>query len=160
MESEHRNGYWKYIPQKEDVYFYTWYDYKTRFGFFGKVVDRFIFRPIMGWATAWSFDCLRLWVEKEISPRLSVLRLLIQSVCLFMLSFVWLYQGLVPKLLFQDSGEKELIGILSFLHGHESWILYSVVSQPHVFVTPFNPFTLNLLMIGLFIIGVIMERYT
>jgi hypothetical protein len=35
-------------------------------------VDRLVFRPLMGWATAWSFDRLRLWCERGISPARSL----------------------------------------------------------------------------------------
>ena len=45
------SGYWKYIPTAEGVRFLTWYDYRTRFGAVGAVVDRLIFRPLIGWAT-------------------------------------------------------------------------------------------------------------
>jgi hypothetical protein len=44
----------------------------------GRVFDRLVFRPLMGWATAWSFDRLRLWIERGLEPevvrRKSVLR--------------------------------------------------------------------------------------
>ncbi|WP_161947783.1 hypothetical protein [Rufibacter ruber] len=44
--------------------FITWFDYQTRYGFVGKVVDKILFRPLIGWATAWSFDALTRWLEK------------------------------------------------------------------------------------------------
>lgn len=62
-------GYWKYIPTDDGVRFVTWYDYRTRFGTMGALLDRFAFRPLLGWATAWSFDRLRLWLEEGIEPR-------------------------------------------------------------------------------------------
>jgi hypothetical protein len=43
------------------VRFLTGYDYGTRFGLPGQVIDRLALRPLLGWATAWSFDRLRLW---------------------------------------------------------------------------------------------------
>ncbi len=52
-------GYWKYVPTADGCRFLTWYDYQTRFGWAGRLVDRLCFRPLMGWATAWSFDRLR-----------------------------------------------------------------------------------------------------
>jgi hypothetical protein len=58
------SGYWKYIPENGGVKFLTLYDYKTRFGVIGRFFDGILFRPIMTWATAWSFDCLRLWIEE------------------------------------------------------------------------------------------------
>lgn len=64
-------GYWKYIPTDDGVRFVTQYDYEVRFGAAGRLVDRCVFRPLMGWATAWSFDRLRLWVERDQSPETS-----------------------------------------------------------------------------------------
>lgn len=62
------SGYWKYTPTANGIRFETGYDYQVRFGRAGELIDRFLFRPLIGWATAWSFDRLRLWVEQEISP--------------------------------------------------------------------------------------------
>jgi hypothetical protein len=63
-------GYWKYIPTAEGIRFLTWYDYQPRFGRLGQQIDR-VFRPAIGWATAWSFDRLRLWVERGVPPETS-----------------------------------------------------------------------------------------
>jgi hypothetical protein len=62
------SGYWKYIPTADGIRFLTWYDYRTRFGVPGALFDRWIFRPLLGWATAWSFDRLRLWIEQGVDP--------------------------------------------------------------------------------------------
>jgi len=62
------SGYWKYIPTADGIRFLTWYDYHTRFGRAGAVFDRLLFRPLIGWATAWSFDRLRLWLEEGVDP--------------------------------------------------------------------------------------------
>lgn len=62
------SGYWRYIPDGDGVRFLTGYDYRPRWGAFGAFADRLVFRPLMGWATAWSFDRLRLWLEWGISP--------------------------------------------------------------------------------------------
>ncbi|MFE1772865.1 hypothetical protein [Streptomyces sp. NPDC059008] len=62
------SGYWRYVPTADGVRFLTGYDYRPRWGRFGAVADRTVFRPLMGWATAWSFDRLRLWCERGISP--------------------------------------------------------------------------------------------
>jgi hypothetical protein len=70
------SGYWKYIDDPNGVRFITGYDYRTRFGPPGRVFDRFIFRPLLGWATAWSFDRLRLWLEQGIEPEAARRRLL------------------------------------------------------------------------------------
>ena len=57
-------GYWRYVPTDDGVRFLTRYDYRPRWGRFGELVDRVLFRPVFGWATAWSFDRLRLWLEE------------------------------------------------------------------------------------------------
>ncbi|MFI9582329.1 hypothetical protein ACIHCQ_10885 [Streptomyces sp. NPDC052236] len=70
---EEGSGYWRYVPTADDgVRFITGYDYRARWGRCGTVADRFVFRPLMGWATAWSFDRLRLWCELGISPERSL----------------------------------------------------------------------------------------
>lgn len=51
-------GYWRYIPVPGGVRFVTGYDYEAGWG----VLD-IIFRPLLGWATAWSFDRMRIWLE-------------------------------------------------------------------------------------------------
>ena len=61
------SGYWRYVPTADGVRFITGYDYETRFGALGRALDT-VFRPVLGWATAWSFDRLRLWVERGIDP--------------------------------------------------------------------------------------------
>jgi hypothetical protein len=66
------SGYWQYLPSDNDVCFLTWYDYQTRFGVAGRIVDRLMFRPLIGWATAWSFDRLRLWIEYDIDPQVAL----------------------------------------------------------------------------------------
>ena len=45
----------------------TGHDYDVRWGIAGRAADR-VFRPMAGWGTAWSFDRLRLWVERGITP--------------------------------------------------------------------------------------------
>ncbi|GAA3816985.1 hypothetical protein GCM10022403_058020 [Streptomyces coacervatus] len=62
------SGYWRYLPDGDGVRFLTGYDYRPRWGGFGTLADRLVFRPLMGWATAWSFDRLRLWLERGITP--------------------------------------------------------------------------------------------
>ncbi|MER5792987.1 hypothetical protein [Streptomyces sp. NPDC001980] len=62
------SGYWRYVPVADGVRFLTGYDYRPRWGAVGALADRLFFRPLMGWATAWSFDRLRLWLERGITP--------------------------------------------------------------------------------------------
>jgi len=92
-------GYWKYIPTEDGVRFLTWYDYRTRFGVAGALVDRLIFRPLIGWATAWSFDRLRLWLEQDVVPEVAIRQSLIHVISRVALAAVFAYHGLVPKLL-------------------------------------------------------------
>jgi hypothetical protein len=74
------SGYWKYIPTDDGVRFLTWYDYRTRFGAVGAYFDRLIFRPLIGWATAWSFDRLRLWLEQDVAPEQAIRQSLIHTI--------------------------------------------------------------------------------
>ncbi|MEV6809734.1 hypothetical protein ACH4L5_34185 [Streptomyces sp. NPDC017405] len=62
------SGYWRYVPDAQGVRFLTGYDYRPRWGPLGTLADRLLLRPLMGWATAWSFDRLRLWLERGITP--------------------------------------------------------------------------------------------
>ena len=93
------SGYWKYIPTPDGIRFLTWYDYRTRFGWAGALFDRCAFRPLIGWATAWSFDRLRLWLEEGIDPALALRQTIVHFVARAGLALVFAYQGLAPKLL-------------------------------------------------------------
>ena len=103
------SGYWKYVPTETGIRFFTWYDYETRFSVPGKVIDACIFRPLLGWATAWSFDRLRLWIERDIEPEVSQNRAFVYLVARGTIAFIWLYHGLVPKLLYHDAIELDLL---------------------------------------------------
>jgi hypothetical protein len=185
------SGYWQYIPTHEGVCFLTQYSYQTRFGWFGHWFDRLVFRPLLGWATAWSFDRLRLWLEKEIDPATSLERSVLYSTVRLTLAFIWIYQGLFPKLLFRDSGELAILQHTHLFPGYEPTMLSLVglgeilfgcllvwrwhsrrllllnilllvvlgagalLSQPRIFVAPFNPLTLSLAMIALSIVGLL-----
>ncbi|MGW7077698.1 hypothetical protein [Streptomyces sp. NPDC054866] len=71
------SGYWRYVPTPDGgIRFLTGYDYRPRWGRFGALADRAAFRPLMGWATAWSFDRLRLWLERGITPERQLLHAL------------------------------------------------------------------------------------
>ena len=65
-------GYWKYEPLQKGTKFLTQYDYEANFGSFGKTFDAFVFRPIIGWGTALSFDVLKRWLER-VSPPFPIL---------------------------------------------------------------------------------------
>lgn len=102
-------GYWRYIATTDGLRFFTWYDYTVRFGVLGRLMDRFAFRPLIGWATAWSFDRLRLWVEGTQSPEASMNLFLIHAVARLSISFIWIWQGLVPKLLYNHVDEIRML---------------------------------------------------
>jgi hypothetical protein len=57
-------GYWRYRPDGDAVVFTTGYDYVPNWG---RGLD-LIVRPLIGWATAWSFDRLRVWAETGTPP--------------------------------------------------------------------------------------------
>jgi len=57
-------GYWRYVPLADGrTRFVTGYDYDPGWGPLDLVV-----RPLLGWATAWSFDRLRIWLETDVEP--------------------------------------------------------------------------------------------
>lgn len=103
------SGYWQYIPQADGVRFLTWYDYRTRFGAAGRRFDALVFRPLMGWATAWSFDRLRLWIERGLDPASALRRSAIHALARATIAAIWLYHGAVPKLLRRDADERALL---------------------------------------------------
>jgi hypothetical protein len=110
-------GYWKYIPTEEGVRFLTWYDYRTRFGAAGAFFDRLIFRPLMGWATAWSFDRLRLWLEQGVTPEQAIRLSVIHTISRIALAAVFSYHGLVPKLLTRNGDEIAMLRDAGFAAG-------------------------------------------
>lgn len=63
------SGYWRYIPTKDGLRFITGYNYQPGMGCFGKAIDPWVFRPALGWATAISFDRLRMWAESDVDPK-------------------------------------------------------------------------------------------
>ena len=120
------SGYWKYIPEKDGIQFLTGYDYNIRWGLFGKVIDKVVFRPLMIWATAVSFDCLKKWLEDAIVPRQSLKNLLTVTLSQFVIAIIWIYQGVVPKLLFQDSGELAILKNTNLFQGYEMSIITTI----------------------------------
>jgi hypothetical protein len=103
------SGYWKYIPTTEGIRFLTWYDYSTRFGSVGILFDRLIFRPLIGWATAWSFDRLRLWLEHGVDPAQAMRQTLVHVIARTALAAVFAYQAVVPKLLARNVDEVAML---------------------------------------------------
>lgn len=103
------SGYWKYEQLEGELRFITGYDYEPRWGIVGRVIDRFAFRPLIGWATAWSFDRLRLWIEEGLHPRLLARQALVHAVATGSLAFAWFWHGLVPKLLWPHADEMAIL---------------------------------------------------
>lgn len=103
------SGYWKYVPTSDGIRFITWYDYRTRFGTLGRLADKFFFRPLLGWATAWSFDRLRVWIEKGILPETSLEKTFSYALSRLTIAFVWFYHGLVPKLIHRNPDELKML---------------------------------------------------
>jgi uncharacterized membrane protein YphA (DoxX/SURF4 family) len=106
-------GCWTYRRVEDGgaaaTHFGTVFDYRVRHGLLGKVIDRFAFRPLMQWATRWSFDRLRLWVERGLEPEVALRLWLAKIVARTALALVWVYEGLVPKLLYTTQAEVNLV---------------------------------------------------
>lgn len=105
-------GYWQYIPKEKGITFLTLYDYDTRYGVIGRLFDT-LFRPLMGWATALSFNVLARWIEVGESPKTQYWRFFSYYSITLLFIFVWLYQGLVPKIIGQHPLEIEMLTKLS-----------------------------------------------
>jgi len=98
-------GFWRYVETDDGLRFLTEYNYETRWGRVGEVVDRLAFRPLLGWATALSFDVLARWVEDGTPPETSYRTILAHALARVGLALIWIYQGLVPKLLVSHPAE-------------------------------------------------------
>jgi len=101
-------GYWQYLPHDRGLTFLTQYDYDVRYGKLGKLLDA-MFRPIMGWATALSFDVLKRWLEKGESPASQYRRFFLTIFISILFCIVWVYHGLVPKIIVQHPTEVVLV---------------------------------------------------
>ncbi len=120
------SGYWKYIPHSKGITFLTWYDYETRHGAPGQWIDRLLFRPLIGWATAWSFDSLRLWLDRDIAPRVSRTLYLLFALANVTIALTWLYHGIVPKLLYMETGELAMMKASGLFGGMETTAVIAV----------------------------------
>jgi len=109
-------GFWQYIPRGNGTTFLTLYDYEVRFGLFGRFLD-IIFRPLMGWATALSFDVLKRWIEKGESPRIQYVRFFSNAMITMLFFFIWLYHGLVPKIIAKHPEEVSMLSSLTSIKG-------------------------------------------
>ncbi|MCA0969228.1 DoxX-like family protein [Halobacillus litoralis] len=94
-------GYWKYIPTDEGTTFLTQYQFESRWG-------ESWFRPLIGWGTALSFDVFKRWLEKKEAPRSQYVRFLTYWMLTFLFAFIWIYHGLVPKLIAMHPEEQAL----------------------------------------------------
>jgi hypothetical protein len=103
-------GYWKYEPQKAGVKFLTQYDYDVNFDRAGEVADKLAFRPLIGWATALSFDVLKRWLEQGEAPRSQYMRFFSTYLMTLLFAFIWMYQGLVPKIIGMHIEERAMVG--------------------------------------------------
>ncbi|GFN31742.1 DoxX-like family protein [Paenibacillus xylaniclasticus] len=113
------SGYWQYTPEQAGIRFATEYDYTTRFGQLGRWFDRYVFRPMFGYATALSFDLLRLWLEKGLRPAAIIRTTAVHYVSIAMITMVWIWMGLVPKLLVPNGGDLKLMESLGLFAGAE-----------------------------------------
>ncbi|MFC7068176.1 DoxX-like family protein [Halobaculum lipolyticum] len=102
----HGRGFWRYVESDDGVRFLTEYNYETRWGRLGRVIDRIIFRRLLGWATALSFDVLARWIEEGTPPERSYRMLATHAVTRIGLALIWIYQGLIPKLLVSHPAER------------------------------------------------------
>jgi uncharacterized membrane protein YphA (DoxX/SURF4 family) len=102
------SGYWQYVPGEGGIRFLTLYDYQARFGALGKLFD-FVFRPLIGWATAWSFDRLRLWIEEGVTPEVCRNAAVVYCVARLTVAFVFFYHGLIPKLIYSSPDELDML---------------------------------------------------
>ena len=98
-------GYWQYKPVERGIAFITQYNYDVNFGKFGQWFDRLVFRPLIGWATALSFDVLKRWLETGESPAFQFRRFFLNVGFALRFAFIWIYHGLVPKLIFMHPDE-------------------------------------------------------
>lgn len=102
-------GYWKYEPQQKRTKFLTQYDYDANFGSLGKMLDAFVFRPMIGWGTALSFDVLKRWLEKGESPRSQYFRFGTTYGLSMLFAFIWIYHGLIPKIIGKHPEEMRML---------------------------------------------------
>jgi uncharacterized membrane protein YphA (DoxX/SURF4 family) len=75
----------------------------------GRLFDRLIFRPLIGWATAWSFDRLRLWLEQDVAPDQAIRQSLIHAISRVAIAAIFMYHGLIPKVLTRNVDEIAMV---------------------------------------------------
>ena len=124
-------GYWRYVPTENGIRFLTRYDYRPRWDRLGEVIDRHAVRPIFGWATAWSFDRLRLWMEQGIPPERSRNRTIAHGGAVYGLAGMWMYDGLLRKRLSGAGAAEVVAGLLTVRASRRKWpFLTTAVAVP------------------------------
>ncbi|MCZ6446016.1 MAG: DoxX-like family protein [Planctomycetota bacterium] len=113
------SGYWRYEQVQDQVRFITGYDYDVRWGMIGRVIDALVFRPLLGWATAWSFDRMRIWIEAGVEPSRAARQALVHALAAAAVAFVWMWHGIVPKLAGPHPDE---LGMLLEAGVSEQWL--------------------------------------
>ncbi|WP_077213529.1 DoxX-like family protein [Bacillus dakarensis] len=120
-------GYWQYRPNKETITFLTQYDYNVNFGFIGRLLDLILFRPLIGWGTALSFDVLKRWIERDEKPSTQYIRFVCTWLTSLLFFFIWVYHGLVPKLIYMHEQELNMVkSFLSVTDGFAYWLVFSI----------------------------------
>ncbi|MBI1849726.1 MAG: DUF393 domain-containing protein [Planctomycetes bacterium] len=102
-------GSWVYEPAPGGVHFRTAFDYDVRWGGLGRALDRLAFRPLFEWATRWSFDRLRLWIERGIEPEAARSVWLAKIAARTALGLEWLLEGILPKIVTQPTNELAIV---------------------------------------------------
>jgi len=125
-------GYWKYEPKENHVKFLTQYNYDVNHGKIGQIADKIIFRPAIGWATALSFDVLKKWLEKGEAPRSQYLRFFSTMMITFLFAFIWIYQGLIPKIIAMHPEERLMVGNAFSLSESNSTIFVLIIGTLEV----------------------------
>ncbi|MCY7826606.1 hypothetical protein P8879_04180 [Bacillus spizizenii] len=125
---QHGSGYWKYIQRDNGkLTFLTQYQYKTAYGLPGRWIDRLLFRPLLGWATAWSFDVLRLWIEQNKHPKYFIRSAIVYVLMCLFFSLFWMFQGFTGIETNILAGTAEIgLGILWLIPLKRKWIIHVV----------------------------------
>jgi hypothetical protein len=124
-------GYWRYARTPDGIRFTTWYDYRARWGRLGRFIDRLVFRPLMGWATAWSFDRLRIWLERDIPPSATLRAAAIHGITRVALAATFAWHGVVPKLVGPSPDEMSMVMRLG-VSGSDAALLLRVMGVAEV----------------------------
>lgn len=122
------SGYWKYIQHDNGkLTFMTQYQYETAYGFLGRWIDRLLFRPLLGWATAWSFDSLRLWIEQNKHPKQLIRYAFVYMLTCLFFSLFWFYHGFIDLETNNMAGAAKIgLGILWLSPLKRKWTLHAV----------------------------------